>query len=152
MSSMSKSRLNHIFRIQSYEGTPDELLVDYLKSLVAGQANLEIKQLLRMGLLPFAYQYKGKLSPDQLKLKALEAVNALEQHANYIRQAFDLERPQQQIVMADPMVSNGTNGLEHSEEVKQEKQSLVAPAQSNSICIAGVGSKADIDAIFGDFD
>lgn len=108
-----KKRLNYIFRIQSYKNTPDELLVEYLGSLDVRSRNSEIKQALRMGLLPFAYQYKGELSSEQLKLKALSAVNALEQHASYIRQAFDLERPQQQIVMAAPMVSNGTNGLEH---------------------------------------
>ena len=85
----------------------------------------------------------GDLSDEELRVMALEACNALENQASYIRQVFFLERPTQQIVMM-----NGQNYGESQPELKPQPEP--EPEQYRGIQIKGVGTLEDMDAVFGD--
>jgi len=54
-----------------------------------------------MALLPLAYQELGELSPEQLRIKALQAASALEEYASSIRQMFNAEK-QPMVVQMEP--------------------------------------------------
>ena len=143
--SVCKKRVDFRFRLQATVGTPDEVVASYLSSKKAREANSLILQVLRMSLLPLAYRDKGGVAPDQLRVIALEAIDALEKHASFLRQMFRLEKPQPYLVT--PMMPNG-----FKEYQKPEKQPVSeTPQQKDAFYVEGTGSQEDCDAVFGAF-
>ena len=157
-----KKRYNYRLRLQAYENTPNGMLLEYLTSLGSQEATSLIFRHLRMALLPLAYQDLGELSPEQLRLKVLEATNALEEYVSSIRQRFCLERQQQFLIMPTPMLSNSnansndnsngnSNGNGHSGKAFGSDE-LDEEDDSESIFLEGDGTIADCDELLGAFD
>ena len=99
----TKRRFDYRPRFQAYEGTADGMLLQYLINLDSRSANSLIFQHLRLSLLPLVYLETTTLTPEQLKFKAQEAVTALEDYTQSIRELFHIEK--QTIPVA--IVSNG---------------------------------------------
>ena len=91
-----KKCINFRLRFQALADTPEGVVLSYLNSKGARESKDLILQVLRMCFLPLAHKEKGDLSDEKLRIIALEACNALESYASYIRQIFFLERPTSQ--------------------------------------------------------
>jgi len=136
----NKKRVDYRLRLQAYENTVDGILLKYLASLGSRPANSLIFQHLRMALLPLAYQDLGELSPEQLRIKALQAASALEEYASSIRQMFNAEK-QQMVVMMEPKGYDKANDKANSKpndkasskaNRHQQKSTLTALFESSS--------------------
>lgn len=142
-----KKSIDFKLRLQALEDTTEGVVLSYLNSLGPRSSKDLIWQVLRMCYLPFAYREKGNLSKEELRIIALEACNALENYASYIRQVFFLERPTQQIV-----IMNGQNSAQAQPLSAPKPESLPEPESKPKIesLIKGVGTQEDMEAIFGD--
>ena len=138
-----KKSIDFKLRLQALEDTPEGVVLSYLNSLGPRSSKDLIWQVLRMCLLPLAHKAKGDLSDEQLRIVALEACNALEQHIIYIRQMFGLEKPTQHIV-----VMNGQNSGQP--QLLPASEPLQSPKRESKI--KGVGNNKEMGAAFEDID
>lgn len=74
-------------------GSPDEDVLDYLRSGERMPMREMLTWTFRMCWLPFALRLKGA-DDSAVQIAALDAVNLLENHAYFMRQTFGLERSQ----------------------------------------------------------
>jgi len=128
----NKKRVDYRLRLQAYENTVDGILLKYLASLGSRPANSLIFQQLRMGLLPLAYQELGELSPEQLRLKALQAASALEEYASSIRQMFHAEKQPMVVQMEPNGISRGNDKVNSKANRQQQKSPIAALLGSSS--------------------
>ena len=140
-----KKSIDFKLRFQSLEDTPEGVVLSYLNDKGSRESKDLIWQFLRMYVLPLAYKEKGNLSDEKLRVMALEACNALENYASYIRQVFFLERPIQPII-------NGQNYAQ-AQPLPTPQQSQPEQSQSphKGLQLGGGAVKVkDIEAVFGE--
>ncbi|MGB3205027.1 MAG: hypothetical protein WBB28_08570 [Crinalium sp.] len=142
-----KKSIDFKLRFQALEDTHEGVVLWYLNSKGARESKDLIWQVLRMCLLPLAHKAKGDLSEEKLRVMALEACNALENYASYIRQVFFLERPTQPIIM------NGQNSISPQSQplpTPQQSQPEQSPEPDKGLQLEkGAINVEDVDAVFG---
>lgn len=139
-----KKCINFRLRLQPLVDSPEGVVYSYLNSQGPRSSKDLIWQVLRMCYLPFAYKERGDLSDEKLKAMALEACNALENYASYIRTLFGLERP---IV---PIIMNGQNYAQAQPLPAPEPLPEPLPEPKRESRIEGVGTYEEAESIFGD--
>ena len=80
------------FRFQPLHSTPDGILLHYIKNQIAPIAQEMVLKPLRAYWLAEAYQNCGSQKNQELKNLARHMIFSLEEHANYLRVVFGLER------------------------------------------------------------
>jgi hypothetical protein len=89
------NRLDIVFRFRPSANSPDGLLLSYLKNLgVTPLSNEMVLKALRAFWLPDTYESCGSKRGKELKRLARDTIFCLEEHANYLRNHFGIERPQ----------------------------------------------------------
>lgn len=89
------NRLDIVFRFRPSADSPDGLLLSYLKNLgVTPLSNEMVLKALRAFWLPDTYESCGSKRGKELKRLARDTIFCLEEHANYLRNRFGIERPQ----------------------------------------------------------
>ena len=152
----SKSRKSFTLRLQPYEGTIIAEVVDYLNSLDNQEINQTIIHILIMTLLPLARQQSRKHSTEELRLTCLEACDALNKHASYLRQVLQVSQPQFDSVYLMLNNSVGAGSVNPTKVVESNQSSVVSPKPSStrkektqeSTNVEKV--RTEIDDIFGD--
>jgi hypothetical protein len=139
MSGQTRKRLNLTLRYTPYADSPDGVVLTYLNCSQMRVLKKTVLETLSMCWLALAYQERGSLPPEELRLVALGCVDALEKHISYLRAAFRLESPTAQnstfrevmtpVVYANtpPTVKNiSTNG-----ESREESMNLSGGSKRN---------------------
>ncbi|WP_414585374.1 hypothetical protein [Scytonema sp. PCC 10023] len=93
MSGQTRKRLNLTLRYTPYADSPDGVVLSYLNCSQMRVLKKTVLETLSMCWLALAYQERGNLPPEELRLVALGCVDALEKHISYLRAAFRLESP-----------------------------------------------------------
>ncbi|HEY9876237.1 MAG TPA: hypothetical protein V6D12_22605 [Candidatus Obscuribacterales bacterium] len=105
----AKKQIEFAVRYQPEAGTPDAVLLEYIRDSRIIPSREMVFQALRAFWLPFAYRASGEVSSEEELQLALEAVYALDKHADYICAYFGLERPG--FVDKSPRpIAKGSNG------------------------------------------
>jgi len=96
---MRDNRLDIVFRFRPSAESPDGLLLHYLKNLgVTPISNEMVLKALRAFWLPDTYFDCGEKRGGELKKLAQHTIFSLEEHANYLRNRFGIERQPPSIV------------------------------------------------------
>ncbi|MDF5727889.1 MAG: hypothetical protein PUP92_07570 [Rhizonema sp. PD38] len=93
MSEQTRKRLNLILRYTPYADSPDGVVLTYLNCSQMRVLKKTVLETLSMCWLALAYQERGSLPTEELRLVALGCVDALEKHISYLRAAFRLDSP-----------------------------------------------------------
>ena len=119
-----KQQLDIKFRFQPLRSSPDGILLDYIKNRqeLDSISNEMVLKALRAYWLADAYQNCGAKKGQQLKKLAINMIFALEEHANYLRTVFGIERIQP-VYQVPPLDSAPVLMAVHQEE-EEEKQEL----------------------------
>ena len=139
-----KKCINFRLRLQPLVDSPEGVVYSYLNSQGPRSSKDLIWQVLRMCYLPFAYKERGDLSDEKLKAMALEACNALENYASYIRQMFGLERP------TVPFIMNGQNSISPQSQPLPASLPLPEPEPHSVLDIEGNTTPEEMEDAFGD--
>jgi hypothetical protein len=91
--SPKKKQIEFAFRYQPEAGTPEAILLEYIRSNQVQPSREMVFQALRAFWFPFAMSDNGQLEPKAQSQLALDAVYALHSHATRICQHFGLENP-----------------------------------------------------------
>jgi hypothetical protein len=112
---MENRRLDIVFRFRPTAESPDGQLLQYLKRLGSTSISNEmVLKALRAFWLPDTYQNCGSKKAE-LKRLAQNTIFCLEEHANYLRHCFGIER------QAPSLVQKYSLNLEMSQEQGQEQ-------------------------------
>ena len=89
----AKKQIEFAIRYQPEAGTPDAILLEYIKDSRIVPSREMVFQALRAFWLPFAYDANSELTQEEQLQLVLEAVYALDKHADYLCSYFGAERP-----------------------------------------------------------
>jgi hypothetical protein len=125
-----RQQLDIKFRFQPLRSSPDGILLDYIKNCQELDAfsNEMVLKALRAYWLADAYHDCGAKKGQHLKKLAINMIFALEEHANYLRTVFGIERiqPMYQVPPSAPVFQ----AVPQEEEEEEEDDEKTSPFNS----------------------
>jgi hypothetical protein len=103
----ARKQIEFAVRYQPEPGTPDGILLEYIKDNRIVPSREMVFQALRAFWLPLAYQATGELTPEEEMRLVMEAVYALDKHADYLCEYFGIDRPSFLGHRSAPLTSTG---------------------------------------------
>ena len=89
----ARKQIDFAVRYKPLPGTPDGILLEYIRDSRIVPSREMVFQALRAFWLPLAYQATGELTPVEEMHLVMEAVYALDKHADYLCEYFGIDRP-----------------------------------------------------------
>jgi len=107
----ARKQIDFAVRYQPDPGTPDGILLEYIRDSKIVPSREMVFQALRAFWLPLAYSSTGELTPEEEMHLVMEAVYALDKHADYLCEYFGIDRPSFLRHRSAHLASNGKTTL-----------------------------------------